>query len=143
MNLQDLEFLTTDYGFTRLMVGTDFRYQHTKLNISPYQNERDGFDTELAYPQDGESYISLGTLLAALEHSAPSNPATHAEFLRSHLAKLLDAPREVHDDLLALRFWHTPRWRSDWGRGIQMDGTSIKNEMERLARLRNYFSEKR
>jgi hypothetical protein len=143
MNSQDLRFLAADHGFTGTVNGSVCTYQHTKLSISTSQNERDRFQTDLAYPQDRESRISLGTLLSALDVPDPSNPANHEAFLRTNLTKLLNAPREVHDDLLALQFWHAPRWRSDWGRGIKMDSTSIKSKTERLARLRNYFSEKR
>jgi hypothetical protein len=139
MVLQDLDFLATDYGFMRVGDCLTGEYRHDKLSISTSNNERDGYETDLAYHQDGGSHIALGTLLAALDVSNPGHPATHAAFLRSNLTKFLGAPRDIHDDMLALRFWHASRWRSDWGRGIKLDSDSIESETARLMRLRSYF----
>ena len=106
-------------------------------------DDRDGFVCDLTLP--GEAKISVGILIAALRpdgsvtQSSFVSPRDQADFLRTQLHRLLDMPREVLDDFVALRFYHAGPWRAQWGHGIQMDPESIQTERARLDRLRSYF----
>ena len=133
------QFLADNNSFRRSVRDGTVSYQSEALVVTPTFNDRDGYETYLEFHGRNSCRVAVGTILGALDVSAPSELITQVAFLRSKLQTLIEVPPAIQDDLFALRFWHAPQWRHDWGRGIQMDHSSIDAEKMRLVRIQQYF----
>lgn len=134
-----LQFLVEHHAFRQSAREGTVSYQSETLVVTPTFNERDGYETYLDFQGHPSYRVAVGTILGALDVAAPGDLDVQAAFLGSKLPALIEVPPAVRDDLCALRFWHAPKWRPDWGRSIKMDHTSIHAEKSRLARLQQYF----
>ena len=134
-----LQFLVDQHSFHRSVREGAVSYQSGVLVITPSFDERDGFETDIEFRSPSPCKVAVGTLLCALDVSAPQELNSHAAFLQSRIGTLTASPPTIHDDLSALRFWHAPPRRQYWGKSITMDRSSIEVERERLVRLQSYF----
>jgi hypothetical protein len=133
------QFLVEHHSFQRLVRDGAVSYQSETLVVTPTFNERDGYETYLDFQGHPSSRVAVGTILGALDVSAPGALDIQAAFLGSKLPALIEVPPAVQDDLCALRFWHAPQWRQDWGCSIKMDHSSVHAEKTRLVRVQQYF----
>lgn len=134
------QFLVEKYGFTRVPADGGSSYHSATLSVKPSFNERDGYETHLFFPAQGMERVAVGTILGALDLPKPHDAEAHAAFIRSNLSKLAYPSDEAYRDLVALRFWHMPNYRKEWGTSITMDKASISDERARLLRLKKYFA---
>ena len=139
---REFRFLVDESGFLRKIADDNVAYISPALVITPSYNERDGFETHIEVPVRGSRQFALGTVLGALEIDEEHAATTQASFIRTNLDKLCCLPSSVYEDLCVLMFWHSRKFRKEWGAAIIMNSHKITEEQERLDRVRTYFGTK-
>lgn len=143
-------FLVAEHSFNLLTEGDSVVYASPRLEVRlTFTPDRDGYGSQLSFPQLGPQAVCIGTLLGALAPDdavlgePPYWPADGAQrdaaFVAANLDRLCDMPLPVYRDCCALEFSPSPKWRKRWGAAIAMSPLAIIVEWARLSRLREYF----
>lgn len=142
----EFQFLVDEHSFTAVRKNDVVLYQSESLVLTPAYDEKDGFDTLMAFPVRGAQEVSLDTVLSALgKDKAARFPSwtdamkSQASFIKANLERLIALPGEIYGDCCKLQFSHGASQDEDWGGTIVINATAIMEENARLARILAYF----